>query len=64
MAGLKLLWKMEGPKAPHGKIAQQRQRRFRTAMERTGKIVFDSNAISLVGSVELNTLNTASPNSS
>jgi 5'-3' exoribonuclease 1 len=31
--------------APQGKISQQRQRRFRSAMESDGKMVFDSNAI-------------------
>ncbi len=32
--------------APQAKISQQRQRRFRSALEREGKVVFDSNAIS------------------
>lgn len=31
--------------APQGKISQQRQRRFRSAMDQAGKVVFDSNAI-------------------
>ena len=32
--------------APQAKISQQRQRRFRSALEREGKVVFDSSAIS------------------